>query len=139
MAADNILKAIPPMGWLALAGGIVAVYVLKKTAETVPVVIDKVSDALDNGAINPTSPNNVAYKSTGTVLGWLGVVDKGETLGTQVYKWMHPDEDQAIADWLSGKNSTFGNVKPSKSDAVATANAQINKSRIWRDLAKGAG
>jgi hypothetical protein len=28
-------------------------------------------------------------------------------------------------------------VKPSKSDAVATANAQINKSRIWRDLAKG--
>jgi hypothetical protein len=71
MAADNILKAIPPMGWLALAGGIVAVYVLKKTAETVPVVIDKVSDALDNGAINPTSPNNVAYKSTGTVLGGL--------------------------------------------------------------------
>ncbi|BBF85391.1 hypothetical protein DLM_1775 [Aquitalea magnusonii] len=136
MAADNIMKAIPPIGWLALAGGIVAVYVLKKTAETVPVVIDAVSQALDNGAVNPTSSNNVAYGIANRVDKWFGIQDKGETVGTQIYKWMHPSEDQAIADWLAGKNSTFGNVKPSKADAAKTANAQVNKTKA---LYGGAG
>ncbi|WP_293813717.1 hypothetical protein [uncultured Aquitalea sp.] len=122
------------MGWLALAGGIVAVYLLKKAGETVPIVIDKVSEALDNGALNVTSPNNVVYGTASKVDQWFGIIDKGETPGTQLYKWLHPNEDKMIADWLAGKTKGIGPDK--KASAAGAANDQVTKTKA---LYGGAG
>lgn len=70
--------------------------------------------ALFSTTLNPASDQNAAYTGANAALHGIGIVGADDTLGTQLYDWLHTDYDPNVpgsnetldplgagADWLS--------------------------------------
>lgn len=70
--------------FLAVSVGLVAAAALAWTAYRNR---ERIGDALDT--VNPASDENIVYQSVNGVLVRIGAVDEGNTLGTQIYEFIH--------------------------------------------------
>lgn len=132
------LKRVPLPVWYgvaAVAGVGVAWYLAKKAASAV-------TEALDNGAIDITSPNNLAYKGTNQAGRWLFGWGEGDTLGGKIYDWFHEEYDPnapAPAATLEGHTKSgsvwYGYDRQKANEAAWIA----QNSQAARDVAKYGG
>lgn len=82
-------QRVPLPVWYGLAvvmGGLAAWYAVKKTTGVVV-------DALDKGALDVTSENNLAYRATNQAGRWFFGLDKNATIGTAIYDLLHDEYD----------------------------------------------
>lgn len=125
------IQRVPLPVWYGLAvvvGGLAAWYAVKKTTGAVV-------DALDKGALDVTSENNLAYRATNQAGQWFFGLDKNATIGTALYDLLHDDYDPnapAPAATLPGHTKSGGvwygyDVAKAKEAAQAAANSQIAK------------
>lgn len=131
------LKRIPLPVWYgvaALVGVGAAYWLVKKATGVVGEVAANVGTALDNGAVDITSDNNLAYRGVNQGMRWFFGMDKNATLGTAIYDLFHKEYDpNAVIPKIVPKYTKQGDVwlgydrLKANEAAFAAANSQIAK------------
>lgn len=135
------LARVPMPVWYVLAGGVglfLAYRAIKGTAglvgQGVKSAVNAVGGALDDGLINPASPNNALYRGVNQDLKWFGLIDKDQTLGTAIYDWLHPNQIDPTAPvtaqigYVKSGDVWYGYNRAAADEAARqAANSQIAK------------
>lgn len=83
----------------AMAIGLAVAYKIyserKSLGDAADEIADRVAEAAD--AVNPVSPNNIAYKAANSALR-VFTGDEEATLGTKIAEWFNPDVKRADAE-----------------------------------------
>lgn len=132
----NQLSRVPLPVWYGVAAivGVGAAYWLAKQAVGVAEkVADNVGRALEDGAADVTSSNNVIYKSVNGAGHWFFGMDKQDTIGTALYGLFHKEYDpnEGVPNLAGHKkigSTWYGyDTESSIANAVVAADSQIAK------------
>lgn len=131
------LKRIPLPVWYgvaALVGVGAAYWIVKKATGVVGEVAANVGTALDNGAADITSDNNLINRAANQAGHWFFGLDKNNTIGTAIWELFNDDPplNPPVLNPIAGHNK-IGDVwygydrQKAREAAQAAASSQIAK------------
>lgn len=117
----------------AMLGIGIAWWLARRAISGVANVVDSVGGALDNGAANVASPNNLVYRGVNGAGHWFFGLDENKTIGTAIYDAFHHEYDpnEGVPNLAGHKkigSTWYGyDTESSIANAVVAADSQIAK------------